>query len=200
MTMFGVRPALGGELMVDGQSIVLRTPSDAVAAGIALVPEDRKQQGLILDWGLPPNVGLAVLDRDARRGVRDGIAEKELSERMRDALSIKVASDEQPVGKLSGGNQQKVCIAKWLALEPRVLLLDEPTRGIDVGAREEIYGLIDRLAEQGVAILFASSDMEEVLQLSDRVLVMHEGKLAGELTREQANEESIMRLATGGAA
>ncbi|NBP24275.1 MAG: sugar ABC transporter ATP-binding protein [Proteobacteria bacterium] len=165
--------------------------------GLALVPEDRKREGVVLAMPVRENVSLASLRQDQRHGFRDGAREASLSAEMIQSLRIKTPGDRQVVQFLSGGNQQKVVIGKWLALKPRILLLDEPTRGIDIGAKQEIYRLMEELAAQGVAILFASSEMEEILGMSDRVLVMHEGRIAGELARHQLSEEAIMHLATG---
>jgi ribose transport system ATP-binding protein len=144
------------------------------------------------------NVSLACLDRATRaRAFLDFAGERRIVADMIRQLDIRTPSDRQVVQYLSGGNQQKVVLAKWLAMRPKVLLLDEPTRGVDVGAKQEIYRLMEELAARGVAILFVSSEMEEVLRMSDRVLVMHEGQITGELSRDELNEESIMRLATG---
>jgi ribose transport system ATP-binding protein len=147
------------------------------------------------------NLSLASLRRDQRRGLLRGFlnraAENQVAAAMIELLRIKAASDRQPARYLSGGNQQKIVLGKWLCLAPAVLLLDEPTRGIDVGAKEEIYKLMDRLAGRGVAILFASSELEEIISLSDRALVMHEGRISGELHRSELSEENVMRLATG---
>ena len=196
--LFGIDQALGGEVRVAGSPITLHSPREAIGAGVALVPEDRKQQGLILEFAVRTNVGLAGLRRNRRPlGFLNFQAERRDSADMIKNLNVKTPHDSQSVQYLSGGNQQKVVLGKWLSLQPRVLLLDEPTRGVDVGAKQEIYSLIDRLAAQGVAILFASSEMEEILGLSDRVLVMHEGRITGELPRERLTEESVMRLATG---
>ena len=140
---------------------------------------------------------LASLERDQRTGFLNFDAEKAISEEMVERMRIKTPSDRQIVRFLSGGNQQKVVIGKWLAMKPGVLLLDEPTRGIDIGAKQEIYALMEELAEQGVAILFVSSEMEEVLSMSDRVIVMHEGRISGELQRSELSEEAVMQLATG---
>src|SRR5687768_10897504 len=189
--------AVGGTIDVGGQPLDLRRPTDAIAAGIALVPEDRKQQGLILEMAVRENISLPALWRDAWAGWLNRGAERTLGREMIKALNVKTPSDRQVVQFLSGGNQQKVVIGKWLAMKPQVLLLDEPTRGIDIGAKQEIYKLMEKLASQGVAILFVSSEMEEVLGMSDRTLVMHEGKLTGEVQREELSEEAIMHLATG---
>lgn len=199
LTLFGVTPAVGGEMRVGGKVHRPASPRDAIAGGVALVPEDRKQQGLLLEMGLRENISLASLGRDQRRGFLNFDLERALSGEMISKMRIKTPNDRQFVQFLSGGNQQKVVLGKWLAMRPRVLLLDEPTRGIDVGAKSEIYGLMEELAAAGVAILFVSSDMEEVLGMSDRTLVMHEGRLTGELARHELNDEAIMHLATGGA-
>ncbi len=178
-----------------------QTVQEAIAAGIMLAPEDRRRTGLILQMSVKANLSLASLRRDQRKGILRGFLDDDAENRvvvdMIELMRIKTANDRLAVRYLSGGNQQKVVLGKWLCLEPKLLLLDEPTRGIDVGAKEEIYKLIDQLARQGVAILFASSEMEEILGLADRALVMHEGRIAGELARSELSEESIMRLATG---
>jgi ribose transport system ATP-binding protein len=197
-TLFGVDRSLGGTIRIGGRPIDPRSPVDAIDAGLALVPEDRKQQGLVLEMAVRQNVSLARLRRDATaKVVLNRKAERALSRRMIDSLKVKTPGDRQVVQYLSGGNQQKVVIGKWLSMEPRVLLLDEPTRGVDVGAKAEIYALMEGLAAKGVTILFASSEMEEVLGMSDRALVMHEGRITGELPREQLSEEAVMTLATG---
>ncbi|MCP3920453.1 MAG: sugar ABC transporter ATP-binding protein [bacterium] len=197
-TLFGVTPAVRGHLRVGGTDVRISSPKDAIAAGLALVPEDRKQSGLVLEMAVRENVSLPSLEREARRAFIDKRAEREVAGRMIADLGIKTRDDRQVVKDLSGGNQQKVVLAKWLALAPRVLLLDEPTRGIDIGAKHEIYALMERLAADGVAVLFISSEMEEILGISDRVLVMHEGRIAGELGRGELDEEAVMQLATGG--
>jgi ribose transport system ATP-binding protein len=196
----GVAPPLAGDVELSGQRVSLRTPADAIRYGIYLLPEDRRSQGLVLAASVKHNITLPSLDRLSVLGLIARGRETELAKTMCGQLNVRTPSTDQTVGLLSGGNQQKVVLAKWLARSPRVLILDEPTRGIDVGAKTEIYGLIDRLANQGVAILMISSDLEEILGMSDRVLVMHQGTLAGELQRESLSEESIMHLATGGAA
>lgn len=198
LTLFGVTPATGGEMRIDGKARNPLSPRDAIAYGLALVPEDRKQQGLLLEMGVRENISLASLNRDQRRGFLNFDQERTLSAEMIQKMRIKTPSDRQFAQFLSGGNQQKVVLGKWLAMRPKVLLLDEPTRGIDVGAKSEIYGLMEELAADGVAILFVSSDMEEVLGMSDRTLVMHEGRLTGDLDRSELSEEAIMHLATGG--
>nr|HQH73621.1 ATP-binding cassette domain-containing protein [bacterium] len=198
--LFGVEPPLAGRVRLNGSETSLSSPRDAIRAGIALVPEDRKQQGLILEMAVRENISLAALDRHQTASLIRRDEEVKLARQLTEQLRIRTPSVEQEVQYLSGGNQQKVILAKWLSLRPRVLVLDEPTRGLDVGAKREIYGLMEELAKEGVAILMISSELQEILGMSDRVLVMHEGRLAGELPRERLSEESIMHLATGAAA
>ncbi|MFK7735555.1 MAG: sugar ABC transporter ATP-binding protein [Pirellulaceae bacterium] len=196
--LFGIDRAVGGQMFLEGKELQLSCPEDAIRSGIALVPEDRKQHGLILEMAVGENVSLAGLRRNQRPfGFLNRSQEANDTEAMTAKMSIKTPDAEQAVQHLSGGNQQKVVIGKWLALQPRLLLLDEPTRGIDVGAKQEIYHLMEQLASEGVTILFVSSEMEEVLGMSDRALVMHEGRITGELRREQLSEEAVMQLATG---
>lgn len=197
-TVFGLRAPVSGEVRVDGQPERFRGPRDAARAGLALVPEDRKLQGLLLEEGVRVNTALATLDRRRRRGLVDGAAERAVAAAQVERLGVRTAGIEQVVQTLSGGNQQKVVVGRWLAAEPTILLMDEPTRGVDVGAREELYLLLERLASEGLAVLFASSDMEELLRLSDRVVVLHDGQINGTLDRSVATEEAVMELATGG--
>lgn len=197
-TLFGVTPLLGGDIVMDGEPIDVQSAEDAIRSGMALVPEDRKQQGLILEMTVRENLGLATLKKESHKGMfLNETREDEITTQMIEQMRIKTPSSCQVVRYLSGGNQQKVVLGKWLAMEPKVLLLDEPTRGIDVGAKQEIFGLMEDLAGRGVAILFVSSELEEVMGMSDRALVMHEGRITGELLRDQLSEEAIMQLATG---
>ena len=167
---------------------------------MGLVPEDRKTEGLLLDFSVRKNIGLAGLKRFAGwLGWLNRSQERQDAEVAESAMRIKTPSLQQAVKFLSGGNQQKVVIGKWLSLQPEVLLIDEPTRGVDIGAKQEIYQLLEQLAAEGKAVVFVSSEMEEIIGISDRVLVMHEGRLAGQLSGKDVTEESIMRLATGGA-
>ena len=197
-SIFGIDPPLSGQISVAGRIIRPRTPRDAIRAGMALVPENRKASGLIQELTVRENISLAALHQNRRAGgFLNSAFERKVADEMIARLSISTTSAAQLTRNLSGGNQQKVVLAKWLALRPRVLLLDEPTRGVDVGSKHEIYAIMEQLAGEGVAILFASSDMEEVLGMSDRVLVMHEGRIAGQLARDALSEQSIMQLATG---
>jgi ribose transport system ATP-binding protein len=197
-TIFGVVPSVSGSVCVVGKPLTLADCRDAISAGVALVPEDRKQQGLILEQSIRQNISLPGLARHRWAGLFTNFGQERVdSKRMVDEMRIKAPSDRQEVQYLSGGNQQKVVIAKWLSMNPSVLLLDEPTRGVDIGAKQEIYRLMEELAERGVAILFVSSEMEEVLSIADRVIVMHEGQISGELEHSQLSEEAVMQLATG---
>ena len=199
--LFGIVPALGGRVLIDGAPHAIRSPVDAIRAGLALVPEDRKQQGLILEMALRDNIGLPGLGRYQRvAGWANFARQATDADQMIERLAIRTPGPAQIVQYLSGGNQQKVVLGKWLALAPRVLLLDEPTRGIDIGAKQAIYHLMEELAESGVAVLFASSELEEILGMADEVLVMHEGRITGQLQRDALSEEAIMSLATGKAA
>lgn len=197
--IFGIRHLESGEVLLDGKPLAIRSPRDAIESGIVLVPEDRRLHGLILPEGAGFNISLPNLDRLQSGRMVSRHREAVLARKEVDRLRVKTPNLSQAVGLLSGGNQQKVVLGKWLARDPKVLILDEPTRGVDVGARGEIYAIIDELANSGVTIWMISSDLEEVLGMSDRVLVLHEGQLAGELSREQLSEEAVMRLATGGA-
>jgi len=196
--LFGVDRADAGTVRVAGREVTIRSPRDAIRAGLGFVPENRKEQGLFLMMAVRENVTAAGLDALSRWDFVRFAAERRLVGALIDQLRIRTPSQEQEVQYLSGGNQQKVVLARWLALRPRVLVLDEPTRGIDVGAKAEIYALMGELVRQGVGILMISSELPEILGMSDRVLVVRAGALAGELAREQASQEAIIRLATGG--
>jgi ABC-type sugar transport system ATPase subunit len=196
--LFGTaRRGMSGTIRVDDKPVRIGKPADAIAAGFAYVPEDRKALGLVLNLSVTDNLALSALGRMSRLGIVDGArAEQAALSRLRD-LSIKVPGLGAEVATLSGGNQQKVVIGKWLELAPRVLLLDEPTRGVDVGAKAEIYALIEELTERGHAVVIASSDLPEVVRLADRVLVLREGKLAGTLQGDAISQLAIMQLAVG---
>jgi len=197
-TIFGIRRRLAGEIRMEDRLLLSRRPAQAIAAGIFLIPEDRRLQGLILSDSVKCNISLPNLDQLKTCGLVRPAPERQLAKTQSTRFNVRTPSIDQPVGLLSGGNQQKVVLAKWLSRTPKVLILDEPTRGVDVGAKSEIYDLINRFAEQGLAVLMISSDLEEILGMCDRVLVMHQGRLTGELTRQEMSEEAVMRLATGG--
>jgi len=201
MAIFGAHPGRKrGEFHVGGSRIAIGSPGDAIAAGIGFVTEDRKRFGLFLDQTIVANLTLAALKRISGPVVTDVDAETAAGQKSMKELRIKARSVFTVAGTLSGGNQQKIVLAKWLLTSPKVLFLDEPTRGIDVGAKQEIYQQIDRLASEGLAIVLVSSELPEVLGLSDRILVLHEGRLTGEFRREEATAEGIMACATGQAA
>ena len=195
--IFGADPVDAGRILIDGQEVTIRSPRDAIDHGIALLTEDRKGQGLILIFDVRENISLPVLDRLSRGQLTNEGRERELAAGFIDRLAIKASSQEQLALNLSGGTQQKVVLSKWLAAEARVIIFDEPTRGIDVGAKAEIYAIINELAAQGDTIIMVSSELPEILAMSDRVLVMQGGRIRGELSRAEATQERIMAFATG---
>ena len=198
-TLFGVDAPVGGEIRLDGAVVRIAAPREAIAHGLYLVPEDRKRSGLILEMPIVENISLPNLAAHARMALIDRASELRTAEEQRASLSIRTASCLSIAGTMSGGNQQKVVLAKFLAMQPRVIIFDEPTRGIDVGAKTEIYTLMRGLADRGVAVLMISSDMEEVIGVSDRIAVMHEGAISGVLNRDAFSEYSVLRLAVGSA-
>ena len=195
--IFGIDKMDAGEVYMDGRKLEIKCSGDAIAAGIALVPEDRKEQALILGLDIRENMSLAILKKLKSGMFVDGNKQTEMAEKYVKELRVATPSIKQTVKNLSGGNQQKVVLAKWLASKPKVLILDEPTRGIDVGAKQEIYSLMSDLAAQGMAIIMVSSELPEILGMSDRIVVMHEGRVKGELAREEATQERIMQMAIG---
>jgi len=194
-TLFGIDPMVAGQILMDGVPVSIQSPRDAIAAGMFLAPEDRRIAGLISGMTIRENVTLPNLKAFSSLGIVRRDWEAATAVKMRDQLGIKAASMETLVSNLSGGNQQKVVLAKWLAMNPRIIIFDEPTRGIDVAAKSEVYRLIRELADRGVAIIMISSEMEEILGNSDRVAVMHDGRITGILDRAQCSEEALMRLA-----
>ena len=197
-TLFGVNRKTSGEVLLDGRSLSIASPAEAIAAGLGFVTEDRKSQGLVLGLSLRENVTLVHLKKYARVGIIDRQAEDSAVKALMDALQIRARDAELEVKALSGGNQQKVVFAKWLAEPPKVLLLDEPTRGVDVGGKAEIYHTINRLAAAGTAIVMVSSELPEVLAISDRILVMREGRQAAIFDAKSTNQEQIITVATEG--
>jgi rhamnose transport system ATP-binding protein len=195
--IFGLRPLEGGEILVAGNPVPLGSPRQAIEAGIGYVPEDRRQHGVVPELSVTANASLASLDRVSRAGLVDAAAERRVARTCVEELRIKTASIDEEVGSLSGGNQQKVALARWLRTNPGVLILDEPTQGVDVGSKAEIHDLMGQLAGRGVAILMISSEMPEILGMSDRIAVMKGGRLAGTLPRGEATQDAILALALG---
>jgi len=196
--LFGIDKPLSGKILLDGKTLKINNPRDAIRAGIGLVPEDRNLNGLIVEMAVEENITLVGLNHYQKMKMIQFKMVRSIAHEMVKKLDIRLRNIYQVVETLSGGNQQKVVLAKWLCLKPKVMLLDEPARGIDVVAKEEIYRLIERLASQGVATLVISSEMQEVLGIADRILIVYDGEIKGELQKEQASEEVIISLATGG--
>lgn len=196
--VFGVDPHAGGELVFKGEPLKITKPEDAIKAGLGFVTENRKTEGLILDFSILRNIALPSVDSFAQSGVINFNVLNNFADKMAKKLGVKTSSLDLEAGALSGGNQQKVVIAKWVGMHPEVIIMDEPTRGIDVGAKRDIYELMNELTASGVSIIMVSSELPEVLGMSDRIVVVHEGRIAGELLHDEADQEKIMTLATGG--
>jgi rhamnose transport system ATP-binding protein len=196
-TIFGLHAAESGEILVQNRPVRIASPRDAIATGIGYVPEDRRRHGVVLDMPIAANTSLASLRAISPRGWIDRTAERVLAERYVTQLQIKTRSVHADCGTLSGGNQQKVALSRWLAIEPKILILDEPTQGVDVGAKAEIHRLMVDLAERGIAIIMISSELPEILGMSDRIAVMHNGSLSGVLPRAEATQQKILTLALG---
>jgi ribose transport system ATP-binding protein len=196
--IFGLDRLDHGEIILRGKKVNIRKPSDAVKHGIGFITEDRKDEGLVLDFSIRENMALTNLFSFSSKGFISTAKEQEFVDTLIKRLQIKTQSSETAARNLSGGNQQKVVIAKWVGIGPSVLILDEPTRGVDVGAKREIYQLMNELTDRGVAIIMVSSELPEVLGMSDRIAVVHEGHITGVLPKEEATQEHIMTLATGG--
>ena len=194
--IFGADPRESGEIFMDGRQIAVHTPADAIAHNIVYLPEDRKKDGLLLDQSVAMNILLASLSDNARHGIVNAKSSADTVSQKLSELSVKTPSSKQLVKFLSGGNQQKVLVCRWLCLNARVIIFDEPTRGIDVGAKYEIYSLINKMAEAGAAIIMISSEMPEVLGMSDRIAVMYEGRMVGEVERAEASQEKILNMAS----
>jgi ABC-type sugar transport system ATPase subunit len=195
--IFGVRPKTAGRLFWKTREVTIRTSRDAVALGMGFVPEDRKRQGLILGMSVVDNLTLALVRRAGLLQLQDRAGERKVYELFRRKLDIRAASPAMPVGTLSGGNQQKIVLAKWMSTDPRLLILDEPTRGIDVGAKAEIHSLIAKLAETGVSVILISSELPEILGLASRILTLREGRITGSLECATATEERVMAALVG---
>jgi inositol transport system ATP-binding protein len=195
--LFGADRFDSGRIIIDGRQVHIRSPRDAIRYGIGLVPEDRKQQALFLALAVRTNLTMAAHKRIKLWGIFiDEAAEREMVEEYRKKLNIRMASPEQLIASLSGGNQQKVTLARWLALRPKVLIVDEPTRGIDIGAKVEVHHLLFEMARSGIAVITISSELPEVLAISDRIVTMREGRVTGEIKREDANEEILISMMT----
>ena len=195
--IFGVDDLDSGEIALDGQPVAIHRSADAMRLGIAYVPEDRREQGLILDWSIARNATLTLLDEIAPRWIVSRRREREIARREVERFAVRCRGVDQPAGTLSGGNQQKVVLGKWLSRQPRVLILDEPTRGVDIATKAEIHRAVSELAVSGMAIVLISSELPEVIGMSDRVLVFHEGRIAGEFAGDELQEERLMAAATG---
>ena len=196
-TIFGYRKKSKGIVKLNGKELVIKHPLDAIKAGLAFITEDRKDKGLVINASIRENIALTNINSISSKGVISKTRETELVNKLMKKLHVRAAGMNQEVKRLSGGNQQKVVIAKWIGINPKVLLLDEPTRGVDIGAKKEIYSIMNELSENGVAIIMVSSELPEVLGVSDRIMVIHEGKVTGVLNREEADQEKIMVAATG---
>jgi rhamnose transport system ATP-binding protein len=195
--LFGLATLDSGEILIDGKRVEIASPSDAVDAGLAYVPEDRRRHGVILQMPISANVTLASLERISSSGLLRFRTEQDIAQQFKERLGVKAPSIETPAKELSGGNQQKVALARWLMTDPKILILDEPTQGIDVGAKAEIHRLIGELAEKGLAILMISSEMPELLAMCDRIAVMAKGETVGLLDRKEATPHAILELALG---
>ncbi len=195
--LFGLTPADTGEILLRGEPVTIKGAQNAVDLGIAYVPEDRRRHGVILDMPIASNITLAMLDKLTSLGMIRSKEEKRIANSFVEMLAVKTPSIATPAGNLSGGNQQKVAVARWLATGPSVIILDEPTQGVDVGAKSEIHRLMGELAKKGLAIIMISSELPEILGMSDRIAVMHAGQIVGELSRQEATQEKILELALG---
>src|SRR5205823_11007737 len=195
--LFGLTPADAGEIRLRGQPVTIDRPAKAIALGIAYLPEDRRRHGVILELPVAANATLATLRQVSSAGLLDFGRERAVAVDMVKRLGIKTASVDSPAGTLSGGNQQKVALTRWLAANPAVLILDEPTQGVDVGAKAEIHRLMGELAARGIAIVMISSELPEILGMSDRIAVMHGGTVVGTLDRDAATQEAVLELALG---
>lgn len=197
-SLFGLDPKDSGEVYIDGKKVDINSPTDAINNKIGFVTENRQEEGLILDESIRENISLLNFDKFSNKTFIDRAKEKGLSDSLVDSFKVKAQSSESKLRDLSGGNQQKVVFAKWYAIDPEILILDEPTKGVDVGAKREIYDLIKAMTEKGVSVILISSDLPELLSISNRIYVIHEGKVQGEILARDADQEKVMTLATGG--
>ncbi len=193
--IFGIDPSDSGEVFIDGKEVSIKTPRDAIGLGMGFVPEDRKLKGLLLGMAVKDNITLASLETVSKYGLFNFGKERGIADSFVDKLSIKTSNINQKTLHLSGGNQQKVVLSKWLAIKPKILFVDEPTRGVDVGAKKEIHALLSQLTQEGVSIIMVSSELPEILGMSDRIIVMHEGAIKGEILRKDATQHKILTMA-----
>jgi len=196
--IFGNLPVESGKILIEGKEVVIKNPRQAIAAGIGFITEDRKTEGLLLEKTIAENIEIANLKKISKKTVIRKELQNVLVDKGIKDFKIKCTGPEHECNNLSGGNQQKVVLAKWIATEPKILILDEPTRGVDIGAKKEIYSVINDLAKKGVAVILVSSELPEVLGMSDRIVVVHEGKITGVVEASDADQAKIMTLATGG--
>ena len=196
-TLFGASGAYEGQLLIEGQEVRMKSTMQAVSLGIGYVPRNRKENGIVKDLSILENGSLVTLKLRKKHGMIDWQSVHEDFSHEKQALSIKMEHEEDLITSLSGGNQQKVVLAKWLSLNPKVLILDNPTQGVDVGAKEEIYGIIESLAEKGVSVIVLSSEAQEIMRVASRCFVLYHGRIMGELKGSEMEEETMMRLATG---
>lgn len=196
--IFGADKIDSGEIYIENEKVSIRKPLDAIKVGIGFITENRRDEGLILDFNIKDNINLPRIDKFSDKGLLNKKEENDFSNEIARKLRVKMTSIKDLTSQLSGGNQQKVVIAKWVGVDPKILILDEPTRGVDVGAKREIYDLMNRLTEKGVSIIMTSSDLPEILGMSDRIMVIHEGKIGAVIEKKDADQEIIMRYATGG--
>ncbi|MBR5470632.1 MAG: sugar ABC transporter ATP-binding protein [Oscillibacter sp.] len=196
--IFGNLPVVSGKIFIEGKEVSIKNPRQAIAAGIGFITEDRKTEGLLLEKSIAENIELANLNKVSKRSVLSRKQGAELVKRGIEEFRIKCFGPEHECGNLSGGNQQKVVLAKWIYTDPKILILDEPTRGVDIGAKKEIYNVINEMAAKGVAVIMVSSELPEVLGMSDRIMVVHEGHITGIIDAEGADQAKVMTLATGG--
>ena len=197
-TVFGCSPEYGGKIYVEGTEQKINNVQRAMELGIGYVPRNRKENGIIKDMNIMENASIAILPQLTRYGIIDNTKQKKTFENFVESLKIKLGKETDLIGSLSGGNQQKVVLAKWLMANPKVLILDNPTQGVDVGAKEDIYNIILELAKQNIAVVILSSEAQEIIRICNRAIVMYHGKIQDELIGDEMTEETIMRLATGG--
>ena len=196
--IFGNIPVTEGKIFIEGNEVVIKNPRQAIKAGIGFITEDRKTEGLLLEKSIAENIEIANLNKISKNSVLQRNKQKEIVKKGIEEFRIRCFGPDHECHNLSGGNQQKVVLAKWIYTDPKILILDEPTRGVDIGAKKEIYSVINDLAAKGVAVILVSSELPEVLGMSDRITVVHEGRITGTLSAEEADQAKVMTLATGG--